>query len=156
MELAPFAAVSKLVDSMMSAHVVYPALDADLPATFSRRVCTQLLREQMGFEGVLFSDDLEMGAVAKHQEIEQAAVVAVRAGCDVLLVCKDEQLQERAHAALLQCCQSDAAFRQRCQQAAGRVLRMRRKAGVEPAVSAETASRTAEQLARRIEETVSS
>jgi len=152
-ELAPFAAASKLVDSMMSAHVVYPALDADKPATFSSRICTDLLREQMGFDGVLFSDDLEMGAVAKHQDIEQAAVASVRAGCDVLLICKDEQAQERAHHALLRCCQSDSAFRQRCLQAARRALRMRRKAGVEPDVFAR--SETALQLAQRIEEAVS-
>src|SRR5690606_15223309 len=66
-EIPPFRAASGAgVAAMMSAHVVYPALEPDMPATMSRAVCTGLLREQIGFEGVLFSDDVEMGAVAKH------------------------------------------------------------------------------------------
>src|SRR5690606_21818841 len=64
-EIAPFraAAAAGAVGSMMSAHVVYPALD-DRPATLSRRIATELLRDELGFTGVLFSDDLEMRALA--------------------------------------------------------------------------------------------
>jgi beta-N-acetylhexosaminidase len=88
-EIPPFRAASGAgVASMMSAHVVYRALEAEVPATFSRAICTALLRKEIGFEGVLFSDDLEMGAIAKHHSIEHAAVEAVWAGCDVLLICK--------------------------------------------------------------------
>ena len=80
----------------------------------------------MGFEGVLFSDDLEMGAVAKHHEIERIAIDAVWAGCDVLLICKDEDKQRRAHQALVKHAESDSFFRERCEEAARRFLRIRR------------------------------
>jgi beta-N-acetylhexosaminidase len=125
-ELPPFrAAAGAGVASMMSAHVVYPALDANVPATFSRAICTDILRHQIGFEGVLFSDDLEMGAIAQHHDIEHAAVSAVEAGCDVLLICKDEALQERAHAALCARFDFDATFAQRCRVAASRAFGLR-------------------------------
>jgi beta-N-acetylhexosaminidase len=126
-EIPPFRAASGAgVAAMMTAHVVYPALDPGVPATMSRAICQALLRREIGFEGVLFSDDLEMGAVARHHRIEDAAVEAVWAGCDVLLVCKDEDAQRRAHEALLRRAESDAAFLARCREAAGRSLALRR------------------------------
>jgi beta-N-acetylhexosaminidase len=125
-ELPPFRAASGAgVASMMSAHVVYPALDADVPATFSRAIATGLLRDDIGFEGVLFSDDLEMGAVTQHREIGAAAVEAVMAGCDVLLVCKSEERQARVLEALVERAESDARFLERCRVAAERSLRVR-------------------------------
>jgi beta-N-acetylhexosaminidase len=122
-ELRPFRAASAArVAAMMTAHVVYRALDPTTPATFSRAICSRLLREELGFTGVLFSDDLEMGAVSRHQPIEQAAVAAVGAGCDVLLVCSDEALGARAHEALVRRAEGDEAFRERCREAARRSL----------------------------------
>ncbi len=114
------------VAAMMSAHVVYPALEPEMPATMSRAICTSLLRTEIGFEGVLFSDDLEMGAVAKHHGIERIAIDAVWAGCDALLVCKSEDKQARAHDALVKHAESDSRFRARCEEAARRFLRIRR------------------------------
>jgi beta-N-acetylhexosaminidase len=126
LELPPFRAASGAgVASMMTAHVVYPALDGAL-ASFSRVIATDLLRGEIGFEGVLFSDDLEMGAVANHAAVEEAAIEAVRAGCDVLIVSKDEALQERVHAALSARARADEAFAARCREAAARSLRARR------------------------------
>lgn len=125
-ELPPFRAASGAgVASMMTAHVVYRGLDPEVPATFSRRICTDLLRREIGFEGVLFSDDLEMGAIAKHGTIEDAAVRAIAAGCDVLLVCSDLALQSRAFDALVREAESSAAFLDRCREAAGRSARVR-------------------------------
>ena len=124
-EVPPFRAASGAgVASMMTAHVVYPALD-DGPATLSRAICGALLRREIGFEGVLFCDDLEMGAIATRHGIEEAAVLAVEAGCDVLLICKDEDAQDRAHEALVRRCEKDARFRARCEEAALRVKRIR-------------------------------
>lgn len=125
-EIPPFRAASGAgVAAMMTAHVIYHALDAKVPATFSHAICSGLLRDEIGFAGVLFSDDLEMGAIANHHDIEEAAVMAVLAGCDALLVCKDWELQERAHAALVARAQSDAQFEARCRHAADRSLRAR-------------------------------
>ena len=84
-ELAPFrAAAAAGVASMMTAHVVYDALDGKLPATLSRRVCTEL-REHIDYRGMLISDDLEMQAIADRWSIEEGAVLAIGAGCDALL-----------------------------------------------------------------------
>lgn len=126
-EIPPFrAACGAGVAAMMSAHVVYPALDPEVPATLSRAICTSLLRTEIGFEGVLFSDDLEMGAVAQHHGIGELAIDAVWAGCDALLICKDEEKQAQAHEALCRHAESDSFFAERCRQAAARVLRVRR------------------------------
>jgi beta-N-acetylhexosaminidase len=97
-----------------------------VPATFSRSICTSLLRQEIGFEGVLFSDDLEMGAVAHHRDVGEAAVEAVWAGSDVVLVCESEELQARAQAALTERARSDERFLGRCRQALERSLRLRR------------------------------
>jgi len=89
-ELAPFrAAIAAGVPMLMTAHVLYPALDPDHPATLSRAILTDLLRHQLGFAGVIASDDLEMRAIADHQSIGAAAVNSLRAGADALLVCQD-------------------------------------------------------------------
>ncbi len=127
-ELAPFAsAIRAGVDALMSAHVVYPALDADHPATLSRAICTELLRERLGFRGVLVSDDLEMKAISDRYGIEDAVVATIDAGCDAVLICSDETLQARAHEALVKRAESTPAFRARCEDAAARVLAMRRR-----------------------------
>jgi beta-N-acetylhexosaminidase len=127
-ELPPFAsAVRAGVDALMSAHVVYPALDPERPATLSRAICTDLLREQLGFRGALISDDLEMKATSDRHGVDDAATMAIEAGCDALLVCSDEALQVRAHEALVHRAERDAAFRGRCEEAAARFIAMRRR-----------------------------
>ena len=81
----------------------------------------------LGYAGVLFSDDLEMGAISGGHGIEDAAVRAVEAGCDVLLICSDEELQQRALAGLVACARADERFEQRCRAAVQRGLAMRRR-----------------------------
>lgn len=126
-EIAAFAALAKnpAIDSMMTAHVVYPALDATQPATLSHAICTDLLRTQLGFAGVLFSDDLEMKALT--MPTGEAAVRAVLAGCDVLLVCSRADLADAAHEALVHEAEKSPAFRTRCEEANARALAMRRR-----------------------------
>ena len=118
--------------AMMTAHVVCPALDPDVPATLSARVCTELLRTEIGFGGLLFSDDLEMKAVADRYSVEDAAVAAVRAGCDAILVCSREDWQDRALEALVLEAERDPAFRLRCSESAGRSLLVRRRTPPRP------------------------
>ena len=104
----------------MSAHIVVEALARGTVATFSHAVMTTLLRDDLAFHGALFSDDLEMKAVAASHAVEESAVLAIAAGCDILLVCKDEELAERAFEALVREIEKSAAFRERARQAAGR------------------------------------
>lgn len=131
-ELAPFRAAAEAgMESFMTAHVVYPALD-EVPATLSRAICTDRLRGVLGFRGVLFSDDLEMQAVAARAPVEALAVDAVRAGCDALLVCSDEERQARAFEALVREAERDPDFRARCAEAHERVRALRRRFPARP------------------------
>ncbi len=87
-ELVPFRrAIAAGIPMLMSAHVLYPALDAERPATLSHAILTGLLRRRLGFGGVVCSDDLEMRAIADHYGPGDAAVAAIAAGADLLLYC---------------------------------------------------------------------
>lgn len=87
-EIAPFRqAVTARLPMVMTAHVHYPALDAGMPATLSAAILTKLLRGRLGFRGVVASDDLEMRAIADQWGPGEAAVLALAAGCDLLLFC---------------------------------------------------------------------
>ena len=95
-ECAPFRdAIRAGVAFMMTAHVLVPALDEESPATLSPRIVTGLLREELGFEGVILSDDLEMEALAHTHTAAEAAVQAIAAGCDGVLVCR-ARVQDRS------------------------------------------------------------
>ena len=90
-ELLPFRRAARAgIPALMTAHVMYPALDRALPATLSRKILHDLLRERMRFRGAILSDALEMKAIADRYGIGEAAVLAVTAGCDVVLVCRGE------------------------------------------------------------------
>ena len=137
-ELPPFrAAIGAGIAALMSAHVVYSRIDEGMPATLSRSICASLLRAELGFEGVLFSDDLEMKAITSRFAIEDAALEAVWAGCDALLICSDEAAQDRVHEALTRAAEKDARFRERCREAVTRILRLRRLCPPRPITSRE-------------------
>jgi beta-N-acetylhexosaminidase len=90
-ECVPFAAAIKAgVAFIMTAHVLVPSLDEERPATLSPRIVRQMLREELGFEGVILSDDLEMKAIAATYSVPDAAVQAIGAGCDGLLICSGD------------------------------------------------------------------
>ncbi len=85
-DLKPFATLAENLDAMMIAHVVYPALD-DRPAGYSRPWLIDQLRGRIGFEGVIFSDDLGMHAARVEGDLRERTLVALAAGCDAALVC---------------------------------------------------------------------
>lgn len=121
-ELLPFRrAVAAGIPMIMTAHVVFAALDAAVPATLSRTVITGLLREQMGYDGIVVSDDLDMKAIAEHFGIGDAAVRAIDAGCDALLLCRNQEHLRQARAALIQAGAADGHTRARIAEAAGRI-----------------------------------
>jgi beta-N-acetylhexosaminidase len=126
-ELAPFrnAATAGLA-MLMTAHVVFPALDGDHPATLSPAVIQGLLRERLGYRGVVVSDDLDMRAITSHFGVGQAAVAAIRAGCDVLLLCRDEANQALAAEALIREAERDAGFAARVAESAARLRALKR------------------------------
>ncbi len=134
-ELVPFRAARGQVSALMTAHVVFDALAPGVPATLSPAVVTGLLREELGYDGLIISDDLEMKAVAEHYGIEQAACLAIEAGCDTLLVCSRLDWLARAHTALAEKAASSPIFRRRLEEAAERSLATRRKIPPTPEVS---------------------
>jgi len=101
----PFlAAIEAGVDCIMTSHPLYPRLDPapDTPATFSRLIVEEYLRGEIGYRGVIVSDDLEMGAIGEICPVGEATVRAAAAGHDLLLVCHTAARQREAHAALLE------------------------------------------------------
>ena len=126
-ELAPFRqAAAAGLPMIMTAHVVFPALDPERPATLSEAVVNGLLRGKLGYRGVVVSDDLDMRAISAHVGVEHAAVAAIRAGCDVLLLCCDEHNQAVAAEALAKEAERDSDFRHRVGEAAARVRALKR------------------------------
>ena len=88
-ELVPFrAAIARDVAMIMTAHVLYPALDPDAPATISSRIVSGLLREELAFGGVVATDDMSMRGIAEGRSIDESSVEAIIAGCDMVLLCE--------------------------------------------------------------------
>ncbi len=95
--LPPFGlAIKRKVSSIMTSHAIYPALDPDRPATLSSAVLDNLLREKMSFEGLIITDDLEMGAIAKQGGVSEGAAASFEAGADILLICKEQNNIEQS------------------------------------------------------------
>ncbi|MEG4459038.1 glycoside hydrolase family 3 N-terminal domain-containing protein [Microcoleus sp. N9_A1] len=91
-ELPPFVeAIAAGVDAVMSAHLLIPTWDAEFPATLSRKILIGKLREELGFEGLIVTDALVMGAIANKYGANEAAVLAAEAGADVLLMPLDPE-----------------------------------------------------------------
>ena len=89
-ELLPFqSSIEAGVASIMTAHILFKSLDSKHPATLSPFILKGLLRQQLGFEGVIFSDDLEMKAVADRYSIKELVKLGLLAGVDLFLICKD-------------------------------------------------------------------
>jgi beta-N-acetylhexosaminidase len=120
-ELVPFrAAALANLPALMTAHVVLTALDANGPATLSQPILQGLLRTELGFRGAVLSDDLEMKALSG--DAGELAVQAIAAGCDVLLICRSEDAQETAIAAVATESERSSVFRARCIEATQRAV----------------------------------
>jgi beta-N-acetylhexosaminidase len=128
-EFLPFkAAIDAGVATVMTAHVLAPALDDKRPATLSHRIVTGLLRGELGFEGVILSDDLEMKAIAGEYAVPAAAVLAVEAGCDGVLICSgDHQTQAAALEALVHAVETGALTEKRVEDALNRQRRAKER-----------------------------
>ncbi|MBI1909123.1 MAG: beta-N-acetylhexosaminidase [Deltaproteobacteria bacterium] len=88
-ELVPFArAIKAGIQGIMTAHLLLPKVDSQLPASLSAQFVTRILREQMKYKGVIFTDDLLMKGVTNHYSLGQAAQLAIQAGTDHLLICR--------------------------------------------------------------------
>jgi beta-N-acetylhexosaminidase len=99
-----FAAGTNAVDSMMIGHIAFSELDpSGMPASLSRTVTTQLLRDEMGFEGLIMTDDLDMGAIINHHGFDEMIRLGLSAGNDLLMICHRTELAEQAFKVLSEC-----------------------------------------------------
>ncbi|WP_198118421.1 beta-N-acetylhexosaminidase [Massilia rhizosphaerae] len=99
-EFAPFRAAAPHAPAVMTAHIVYPSLDADNPATMSRAILTDLLRTQWGYEGVIITDGMDMHAIAHRYAAGEAAVNALLAGADMVMAIGSRADQQETIAAI--------------------------------------------------------
>src|SRR5574337_1530240 len=121
-ELAPFAAaVGAGIPALMTAHLLVPALDSERPATLSRRILTDLLREEMGFDGLVISDDLLMQGIADSTSPGEASVQFLEAGGDLMLICHDEAAQRQAVLAVAEAVETGRLSEARLQVSCDRV-----------------------------------
>jgi beta-N-acetylhexosaminidase len=137
-ELPPFeAAINAGVQMVMTAHIALPAVegDAETPATLSPKVLGGLLREQLGFQGVIVTDAMDMGAIQQGKALGGQAVRAVQAGVDLLLLGGNVDDQQRVHGGLVQAAQDGRLELAALRRSAGRVLALKdwlQKAGPQP------------------------
>ena len=116
--------------AVMVAHILLSQVDPDYPASLSHRVVTGLLREEMGFDGVVCTDDLTMGAVSNTYGMGEAAVLAVEAGCDLLLVCHGADNLTAARDALLEAADSGRLSPERLDESVKRILSLKVEYGL--------------------------
>ncbi len=130
LELVPFkAAIETGVDAVMTAHIAVPALaPAEVPATLSPAILTELLRKQLGFKGLVITDALEMGGIAQGFNSGEACVRALEAGADTLLMPSDPDAAIRA---VLAAEQSGRILRQRVQESVVKILSAKERLGLD-------------------------
>jgi len=127
-ELRPFgAAVDGGVALVMTTHIAFAALDGDLPATLSEPIITRLLRQEMGYDGLVITDCLEMKAIADNYGTADAAVLAVNAGVDILLACHTLEVQAELREALIRAVETGVISEQRIDKSVERILAFKRK-----------------------------
>jgi beta-N-acetylhexosaminidase len=129
-DITPFAAAIRAnVEAVMTSHVSYPALDNQVvqPATLSSQIVSGLLRDELGFDGVVITDSLTMGAITNTQSAADAAVDAVLAGVDIVLVPGTEDIQDQVRRALLDAVADGTISLERLNQSVERILRMKKQ-----------------------------
>lgn len=113
------------VPAVMAAHILMTRIDPLLPASLSPAVVDGLLREELGFQGVVFTDDLTMGAITENWEMPEAAVLAVQAGCDMALVCHGLDNVKAAYYGLLFAVEDGTLSRERLEESVRRILTLK-------------------------------
>ena len=139
-ELAPYTALigEGYGGPIMTAHIVNRNLDADArPATLSRAIMTTLLRDEIGFEGVVISDDMQMGAIVEEYGLAEAAIAAINAGVDIVMLANQQGEYDlgrvyRVRNAILQAVADGAIPEERVRQSAERIEALKREYGILP------------------------
>ena len=127
-ELPPFVrACGNGIDALMTAHVLYPAWDRERPATLSQAIMTGVLRRRLKYDGVVFTDDLEMKAISENYGLQEAAPLAVEAGADVLVFGHDLAQATQAFERLLRRAEEDAPLHHRVEESYSRIRNLKQR-----------------------------
>jgi beta-N-acetylhexosaminidase len=130
-ELVPFkAAIAAGVKAIMTGHSVYPAYDDKYPTTLSERLLTGLLREELGFEGVIVSDAIGMAAILKQWPLPRACAMAIKAGCDTILLKADDESRSQCFFGIKQAVETGELSEERVDQSVRRLLNMKYDQGL--------------------------
>jgi len=127
MELKPFrAAIAAGVSSIMTTHIMFPALDPDLPSTLSRKIITGLLRGEMGYDGVIVTDSMEMKGIADNWSVPEASVLAIEAGVDILLIPHKLETMRESREAVIKAVKDGRIPESRIDESVARIMAMKR------------------------------
>lgn len=127
-DLVPFrAAIGGGVEAVMLSHVVYQDLDPQWPASLSSIIAKDLLRQTMGFKGIAMTDDLDMGAVDKHFDVETMVKRISEAEIDIALICHDRMKVEKAYGALIEAARESEDSKRKATRSVQRILNLKRK-----------------------------
>jgi beta-N-acetylhexosaminidase len=130
-ELYPFkAAIAAGVKAIMTGHSVYPAYDAEFPTTLSQKILTGLLRDELGFQGVVVSDAIGMAAILKQWPLPRACALAIKAGCDTILLKADDESRSQCFFGIKQAVETGELSEDRVNDAVRRLLIMKYDQGL--------------------------
>ena len=110
---------------ILVSHLKYPALDEEYPASLSSKIMTDLLRNKFGYKGIIITDDMEMGAVANHNDFRSIGVNAVKAGADIVLVCHEYEHQKEVYLGLLDAVNSGEISQERIDESVKRIIKVK-------------------------------
>lgn len=134
-ELIPFAeAVKNNADGIMIAHILLPKIDPDYPASMSNIIINDILRDKMGFNGVVITDDMTMGAISKNYTIDDAAPRSINAGCDIILIAHDYNVGAKAISSVIAAVNNGTISMERIDESVYRILQLKRKYNLEDRV----------------------
>lgn len=127
-ELPPFrAAIRQGVAGIMLSHILYPSLDERWPASLSPAIARDLLRRELGHDGLVLTDDLDMGAIRRHFSIPEAIPRILEAEIDLILICRPGPAAETAVAEIQSATGENEALRESARQSVGRILRAKKR-----------------------------
>ncbi|WP_236686913.1 beta-N-acetylhexosaminidase [Ornithinibacillus contaminans] len=128
LELIPFTnAIQEGVDVVMVAHILFPQLDTEYPSSMSKPIITDLLRDELNFDGVVITDDIYMDAIKSHYEVGNAAVQSIKAGSDIVLISKEYADIVSGFDALKQAVETGEITEDRLNESVSRILKLKQK-----------------------------
>ena len=116
--------------AIMVSHAMYPQIDPDHPSSLSKAIITDWLRKDMGYNGVVVTDDMDMGALAKHYTFGDMAVQSILAGSDILLVCHEYEHMQEAYNGLMKAVKDGRISKERLDESVKRILLMKMSRGM--------------------------